>query len=144
MTLKSLFTAGLFVTGLLIAGDPAAAKSGILEPVFINGAVICPDGGSRAFAGGAPTELVMQMLCLTPADHAAQTQEQAWAAMDKARQEDWSRAAMSGQLGVWEGLKASWQLGSLDFLKGLAMAHPLWVLYFVMFLSIFFKPEKKR
>ena len=80
-----------------------------------DGKLRCPDGSTRSWNGEPTSDLVVKMACGVPADVAVENHRRAQMVLDKKNEEDRMRAALRGDAGVWEGLKASWKAHSLDY-----------------------------
>jgi hypothetical protein len=144
MTFKTLFGAALIAASLTFGGHDAAAQSSTPAPFQMGNDLVCPDGSLRPNVGPLASDLAMRMLCMVPAGEAAQNHQRVELAVEKAREEDQLHAAITGQSGIWEGLKASWKLGSFDFLEGLLMAHLQWAIYAMLLIAIVFRSQKQR
>jgi hypothetical protein len=79
----------------------------------VDGRVRCEDGTTRPMSGTSASDLAVRMICLTPGDPERDREIQA--AVDRKNHDADQRAALSGQKGVWEGLKASWEAGSFEY-----------------------------
>lgn len=76
------------------------------------GGIRCPDGSTRPYSGGAPSDLIISTACAVPADVAAARAAQADAAV-AAKNTD---VALAGRSGVVAGLEATAKTGRPDFL----------------------------
>jgi hypothetical protein len=95
-----------------VALGAAAPKPGPSHDV-VDGRVRCEDGTTRPMSGTSASDLAVRMICLTPGDPERDREIQE--AVDRKNHDANMRAALSGQKGVWEGLKASWEARSFDY-----------------------------
>ncbi len=102
-----------------------------LQGTFPDGTLRCPDGSTRPWNGEPANDLVVKMTCAVPAEVAAEKHRRAQIALDEKREDDRMRAALRGEAGVWEGLKASWNARSLDYLLSFRAA---WLIGIVLLL----------
>ncbi len=117
-----VFAMTLWFASLLAAATPATAKAqagpdNSMEnlPPLMNqgkgGTFRCPDGTTRTYEGGAPSELFKSMKCSGPAKSAngLSPAEQAMAAKS-------TKLALEGRSGLRAGLEATVETGRPDYL----------------------------
>lgn len=101
------------------AAIPTPIKSDDLSSLrrpISDGTLHCPDGSTRPWEGKQPNDLVVKMTCAVPADVAAENHRRVQMVVDQKNKEGRLRAALRGEAGIWEGLKASWEARSPDYL----------------------------
>lgn len=88
-----------------------------------DGTLHCPDGSTRPWEGEQPNDLVVKMTCAVPAEVAAEDHRRVQIVLDEKNREAHLQAALRGEAGVWEGLKATWEKRSPDYLLSV---RPVW------------------
>ncbi|MBX9885867.1 MAG: hypothetical protein K2X68_12940 [Novosphingobium sp.] len=85
-------------------------------PQFQGAQIHCPDGSIRPWQGDPPSDLIAASACSVAADVAVERHRRAQLEWDKKNNDAKLQAALHGEHGVWEGLKASWEARSPDYL----------------------------
>lgn len=98
------------------ANHAAAQPPSGTEPQFQGAQIHCPDGSTRPWQGDPPSDLIAASACSVAADVAAERHRSAQLAWDMKNHDARLKAALHGEHGVWEGLKASWEARSPDYL----------------------------
>jgi len=98
------------------ANQAAAQAPSTSEPRFEGAQIHCPDGSTRPSQGDPTSDLIVASACSVAADLAAERHRRAQLAWDKKNDDARLQAALHGEHGVWEGLKASWEARSPDYL----------------------------
>lgn len=93
--------------------DPMASLQ--RDPFAKKGEVRCPDGTARPFDGDQSNDLVVSAVCSVSAEVAAERHRRATIAVDEKNRVGRLQAALRGDDGVWAGLQATWETGSLDY-----------------------------
>jgi hypothetical protein len=98
------------------ANQAAAQAPSTSNPPFEGAQIQCPDGSTRPWTGDPPGDLIVVSECSVPADVAAERHRRGQLAWDKKNADGRLMLALRGDYGVWEGLKASWEARSPDYL----------------------------
>ena len=112
------------------AGTPAALPkpmisddlSSLRRPLS-GGTLRCPDGSTRPWEGEQANDLMMKLTCAVPAEVATENHRRVQIVLDEKNREAQLQAALRGEAGVWEGLKATWEKRSPDYLLSV---RPVW------------------
>lgn len=123
-----------------LPADPTASIRH--DPLAKAGELSCPDGTTRPWSGGQPSELVVNMACNEPAGVAAERHRQATIAVETKDKEARLQAALRGDEGVAAGLKASWEAGSLDYLLSFRLTWFIGIVLTFLFVTRLFRSKR--